>query len=154
MADLPTQTAGHQLRDIDFHAWTQHQAAALRERRLEVLDAEHVAGEIEALAQAVATELRSRFAVLFQHLLKWQYQGGLRGRAWESAVAEQRHALRGLFEKNPSLERVRERATFDGYQDALVRVELETGYPRDVFPSSSPFTFEQAIDDAFWPDLT
>jgi hypothetical protein len=109
---------------------------------------------IAALRQAVEGEVRNRFGVLLLHLLKRQYQCGLRGRAWESAVAEQRHPLRRLFEGNPSLESARDLAMFDAYQDALLRAELETGYPRDVFPSSSPFTFEQAIDDAFWPDLT
>ena len=28
----------------------------------------------------------------------------------------------------------------------------ETGLPESDFPKSSPFRYEQAIDDQFWPD--
>jgi hypothetical protein len=47
----------------------------------------------------------------------------------------------------------RDQAILEAYDSALTRLKLETGYPRDVFPSSPPFTFEQLVDDDSWPEL-
>jgi len=35
----------------------------------------------------------------------------------------------------------------------LVGAARETGLPESAFPAVAPFSFGQAIDDAFWPEL-
>ena len=40
----------------------------------------------------------------------------------------------------------------DAYGDARLEAERETGFEAETFPEACPFTFDQAIDDAFWPD--
>jgi len=40
----------------------------------------------------------------------------------------------------------------DAYGDAVLRAERETDLPRDLFPWACPYSFEQAIDDTFWPE--
>jgi hypothetical protein len=63
-----------QLYERDFYAWTQEQAALLRSGRLEQLDTEHLAEEIEALGRQERRELVNRLGILLGHLLKWQFQ--------------------------------------------------------------------------------
>ena len=40
----------------------------------------------------------------------------------------------------------------DAYGDAVLRAELEMNVARDMLPWSCPYGFEQAVDEAFWPD--
>jgi len=34
----------------------------------------------------------------------------------------------------------------------LIKAEHKTGMPISIFPAQSPWTFEQAMDNAFWPE--
>ena len=59
--------------DTDFYAWTQQQAAALRDRKWMILDVEHLAEEIESLGRSERYALESHLQNLLTHLLKWRY---------------------------------------------------------------------------------
>ena len=63
-----------QLYDQDFVRWTEQQAAALRQAAgLGVnlsLDWENLAEEIDSLGRSLKRELRSRVAVIIEHLIK------------------------------------------------------------------------------------
>ena len=76
--------------DKDINAWAQEQARLLRAGRFEMLDIEHIAGEIEDVGKSEQRELASRMAVLLAHLLKWQYQPERRGASWEKTIKAQR----------------------------------------------------------------
>jgi len=97
-------------------------------------------------------EVRSRLALIFQHLLKWHYQPALRARRRVNTLRVQRRDLEAVFEDSPSLrkfaaeERVWAMAFASGRQDA----EQETG----VFGiyDVSPWTLEQVLDPDFLPD--
>lgn len=60
--------------DDDFFAWTQEQAAALREMPASAvgpgIDIAHVAGEIEDLGKRDLREVSSFLELLFEHLIK------------------------------------------------------------------------------------
>ena len=58
----------------DIVAWAHGQAKLLREGRLDALDLEHLAEEIETMSASEKRELKNRFAMLLQHLLKWEFQ--------------------------------------------------------------------------------
>ena len=139
------------LYDRDLHAWAIEQAALLRAGRLSEVDVQHIAEEIEALGRTEKREMVSRLAVLFLHLLKWAYQPEGQGKSWRLTVEEQRRQLTRHMRDNPSLPAWQDEAMADAYGDAVLRVERETDLPRDLFPWACPYSFDQVMDDGFWP---
>jgi hypothetical protein len=138
--------------DSDFYAWATEQAALLRAGRLSEVDIEHIAEEIETLGRGERRELVNRLAVLLLHLLKWEYQPERRGKSWRLTIEEQRRQIVRHLRDNPSLRAVQDEAMADAYGDAVLRAERETDLPRDLFPWSCRYSFEQVLDDAFWPE--
>jgi hypothetical protein len=142
------------LHDADTARWAEEQAALLR-RRAELanndeLDWLHLAEEIESVVASEKREVRSRLALIIQHLLKWQYQLALRSRSWETILHVQRRDLLDVLADSPSL---RPFATSDltasfvhGRHDA----EQETGLLH--LPVDCPWTLDQVLDQAFLPD--
>jgi len=63
----------------DINAWANEQARLLRAGRFDLLDVEHIAGEIEDVGKSEQRELASRMVVLLAHLLKWAYPPERRG---------------------------------------------------------------------------
>jgi hypothetical protein len=70
---------GSALYATDIIAWASDQARLLRTGRLDRLDVEHLAEEIEDVGKSEQRELASRMAVLLAHLLTWQFQPQRRG---------------------------------------------------------------------------
>ncbi len=139
------------LYDLDYHAWGHEQAAALRRRSANEIDWDNIAEEIEGLSKTTAAELRSRYIVILTHLLKWLYQPEKRSRSWFGSVDEQRQRIDMHLKENPSLKSL-EHDLFEGaYRVARSRAARETKKSKSTFPEESPFTLEQAKDDAFWP---
>ncbi len=138
--------------DADFHAWANEQATLLRAGRLSEIDVEHIAEEIEILGRGEKRELVSRLSVLLLHLVKWAHQPERRGKSWELTIKEQRRQLVRHLRDNPSLRAWTDQAMADAYGDAVLRAELEMNLARDMLPWSCPYRFEQAVDEAFWPD--
>ena len=66
---MPSNTS---LYDRDFYAWANEQAALIRAGRLEEVDLENVAEEIESMGRSERRELINRLAVLLLHVLKWK----------------------------------------------------------------------------------
>ncbi len=140
------------LYERDFYAWTTEQAALLRAGKLDRLDIENIAEEIESMGRSEKRELVNRLAVLLTHLLKWRFQPGFRGNSWRLTIMTQRRALIRHLRDNPSLRSLIAEALRDAYGDARIEAERETGLDGGLFPVESPFTFEQAINEDFWPD--
>src|SRR4051812_35335973 len=66
------------LYDEDFYAWTQQQAALLREHPLgrdNRLDIEHISEEIEDLGRSELHACQSLCEHIIEHLLKIEYSG-------------------------------------------------------------------------------
>lgn len=70
----------------------------------------------------------------------------------ELTIKERRRQLARHMRDNPSLGAWTDEALADAYGDAALRVERETNLLRDMLPWSCPYQFEQAMDEAFWPD--
>ncbi len=87
----------------DINAWAIEQARLLRAGRFDLLDIEHIAGEIEDLGKSEQRELASRMAVLMAHLLRWQYQIDRRGASWEKTIKAQRKEISYALDESPSL---------------------------------------------------
>lgn len=138
--------------DRDFYAWANEQAALLRAGRLTEADIENIAEEIESMGRSERRELINRLTVLLLHLLKWQFQPGLRGNSWRLTIEEQRYRLEDHLNDNPSLKAQLTTAMRDAYRLALVEAERETGLARSTFPPASPYVYEQVTNPDFWPE--
>ncbi len=144
-----------ELYDHDYYAWIQDQVRALRERRIEDVDWEKVAEEIEDLGKSEKRALKSQLAQLLEHLLKLEYaparlrSANLRG--WQVSVRSVRRAVAELLHENPSLQtrinQVLPSAYLDGRDDALGALNL----PDSAIPEAAPWSFEQVMDDGLLP---
>ena len=142
------------LYDRDFFAWANEQAALLRSGRLSEADIAHIAEEIESLGKAEKRELVSRLTQLLLNLLKWQYQPNRRGPSWEATITVQRDDLADHLADNPSLQPRLPEISANAYRKAAITAHGETNLPMQIFPTVCPWSFEQIMDPAFWPDRT
>ena len=138
--------------DLDFHAWANEQAEALRRRSANEIDWDNVAEEIESLGKTEARELYSRLVVLLTHLLKWRFQPEGQGNSWRGTINEQRRAILKHLRENPSLSAREDQEFTDAYEAARARASADTGLDDEVFPERPPFTLEKAKADDFWPE--
>ena len=136
----------------DFYAWANEQAALLRAGQLDAADIEHIALEIESMGKTEKRELANRLAVLLLHLLKWQYQPKRRGASWQATIRVQRRDLTIHLADNPSLKARLPEAIDQAYGNAVIEAAAETNCPEETFPQACPWSFEQIMDELFWPD--
>ncbi|MBF0391891.1 MAG: DUF29 domain-containing protein [Alphaproteobacteria bacterium] len=140
------------LYERDFYAWANEQAALLRAGRLAAADIEHIAEEIESMGKTEKRELVSRLAVLLMHLLKWQFQPTGQCTSWRLTVKEQRREVVDHLADNPSLVSKLPETLAGAYARAQLSAARETALPETAFPASCPWSFEQILDEAFWPE--
>src|SRR5215471_12801358 len=117
------------LYDQDFYAWTQEQAALLREGAVQDLDLPHLAEEIESLGKSDLRALESHLEVLVLHLLKWQYQPGgrLTGHSWYDTIVEQRRQISLVLRDNHTFRRLIPAILLDVYPSARQRAAVAMG---------------------------
>src|SRR5262249_30995992 len=139
----------------DFYAWSQAQARALRERRLDQLDLENLSEEVEDLANSLRRELFNRLRVILVHLLKCQYQPERRSPSWESTLLEQRLQVGDLLEQSPSLKREVPELAAKAYKTApryaALQMRLDKKDIPRIFPARCPWTADQIFDLDFVP---
>jgi hypothetical protein len=140
------------LYESDFYAWAVEQAALLRSGKLAQADIDHIAEEIDSMGRTEKRELVSRLTILLLHLLKWRFQPTLRGRSWRLSIEGQRLDVEAHLADNPSLKAGLEAAIAQAYRRALIDAERETGLDPAPFPAACPWSFEQMMDAAFWPE--
>ncbi len=140
------------LYDTDFYAWTKQQSGLLRAGKLDQSDIINIAEEIEDMGKNLKRELESRLKILFIHLLKWQYQPGHRGNSWRYSIEEQRAELADHLKDNPSLKSRLPEAMERGYKYAVNGAAGETGLSKATFPEICPWSFDQAMDNEFFPE--
>ncbi len=128
------------------------QAALLRAGNFSAADIANIAEEIESMGRGEKLELVNRLTILMAHLLKWQYQPGFRSPSWSSSIREQRIRLRSHLKDNPSLKGKLDDSFAEAYELAVIGAARETGVPEAEFPKTAPYRFDEAADDAFWPE--
>ena len=134
------------LYDTDYVAWLSEQVAHLRAGRLQELDIENVALELESLMKTERRELRSRLEVLILHLLKWDHQPEQRSNRWRATVADQRRRIRDLLLDSPSLKQEVGPICKAVYADAVQGAAIETQFEETAFPQMLPYTVEQIFE--------
>lgn len=139
------------LYDQDLYAWALASARIVREGRLDELDREHLAEELESMAKSELRALESRLAVLLAHLLKWQLQPDHRSKSWQRTLIEQRKRIARLLRDSPSLAPKLSALTPDAYDSALRLAAEDTGLDESDFPQTCPYALEALLDFDFYP---
>jgi len=139
--------------DSDFHAWALRNARLLRAGRLDELDVEHIAEELESVGASERRELLSRMQVLMVYLLKHQYQPSRRGKSWRLTINHQRTSIERLLEQSPSLARLFDAANLAKvYRKAVRDAVIETDLDAHLFPAECPYSLDELLDDDWLPE--
>jgi hypothetical protein len=143
--------------DDDFYAWTQHQAAVLREMPAtdNRFDREHVVEEIEDLGKNVRKAVRSQVRRIMEHFLKLQYSPAQEPHAdWMASIVDARVELEDDLTPTLRADAARELARL--YRAA--RKQAGLGLERysehgaaDLMPSECPYTLEDILRDDWYP---
>lgn len=143
-----------ELYERDYYAWILDQVRALRERRIEDVDWENVAEEIEDLGKSEKRALVSEIARLLEHLLKFAYapapmrDWNMNG--WRITAEDARRKIRRRVKESPSLAAKLDEAFAEGYEDGRTAALIAMRLPKAI-PETCPWTIEQAMDDGFLP---
>ena len=133
----------------DFYSWTQEQARLIRAGRLDAIDRENVAEEIESLGREQFNKLESALRVLLIHFLKWDHQPDLRSRSWILSIAAQRVEIEDIIGDNPGLKPRIEEAVARGYRKARIAAARETDLELDSFPGQCPYGWDEITNREF-----
>ena len=141
----------------DFYAWTQHQAAVLREMPVadNRFDRENVAEEIETLGRSERDAVRSQVRRIIEHFLKLQYSPAWEPRyGWMGSIIDARQSI---FDKiSPTMRRELEGELSRLYRDGRKRAEVGMiGHGESevaqLLPGTCPYTFDQICQDDWYP---
>ena len=147
-----------ELYDQDLYAWTQEQAARLREGAWHELDLEHLIEEIEDVGHSQRDALASHLIILLTHLLKLAVAAHHRpndlaraSRGWRTTCRTQRRLLAKRLRRNPSLRPTVPEECAEAYE--IARDEAATALEVDetTVPLTCPWTPEQVLDEDFFP---
>jgi hypothetical protein len=133
----------------DFYTWLMEQGAHLRAGRLEALDRENLAEEIESLGREQFNKLESAVRVLMMHMLKWDHQPNLRSRSWILSIEAQRLELDNVLSDNPGLKSRIVEATSRAYRRARIEAANETRLEKNEFPEECPYTWTDVVAREF-----
>ena len=140
------------LYDTDFAAWAFEQAELLKSGKLNQLDLENLAEEIESMGRNDHRALGSHTTVLIHHLLKWQFQPERRGNSWRLTIGTQRTAINKLLKESPSLKADLNNPEWlqKAWKEGAHRAKKETDLHYD-FPVCPVWTVDEILDDDFYP---
>jgi hypothetical protein len=136
----------------DHYGWSLATAELLRHKKYHEVDMDHVIEDLEDMARSDVRELISRLAILMAHLLKWQFQPDFRSRSWSGSIGEQRRRLRRLLKESPGLKTRIDESCEEAFGDSLMILQKETPIDLKILPVQCPYTFDQCMDEAFFPD--
>ncbi len=134
------------LYEHDFVRWTEEQARAIREGRLDALDRDNLAEEIESMGRSDRREVTSRLAVIVQHILKQRLQPALDGPSWRSTIRTQRKHIAALLEESPSLRGYLDAALERAHPLGILYAVRDTALPDDMFQGER-ITLADALGD-------
>lgn len=171
MARTAVRRGAADLYHRDLYSWSLEQARALRKRRLGALDFENLADEVENLAKSEVRELTSYAARILEHFCKFAHWTWLRQgneRIWRAEVDAYRGRAARTLRGSPGLKPILGQILEDAWDDARRELVKEaaksaisdthfarfTGLGKQAYPAVCPWTFEQVMDENFWPEPT
>jgi hypothetical protein len=137
--------------DKDLYGWAVHTAQLLKDRKMNEVDFDGIIEEMEALGRSEKHEFINRLSLIMAHLLKWQFQPNMRSHSWIYTIEEQRKQARIHQKDNPGLKSKLDEIITDSYDVAISKATRETGFNKKTFPTECPYTFDQIMDDQYYP---
>ena len=131
------------LYDTDFVAWADETAALVRAGRLDEVDLEHVAEEIEGLAGSDRGAVRSQLESLIMHLIKQKIQPERDGASWRASIVDAQREISNYLHYSPSLGRHLSEILEQVYRQAGRYAKSETSMHKASLPSTCPWTLDQ-----------
>jgi Domain of unknown function DUF29 len=145
------------LYEQDFVRWTEQQSSALREAAAVgtnlPLDWENLAEEIGSLGRSQRHELRSRIAVVIEHLLKLEHSPAVDPRrGWIDTIGRERFNIEDLLQDSPSL-RSQVRTIIDQLQPRVARLAATSlfGYGETARKLPVPSYSEEQVLGEWFP---
>jgi hypothetical protein len=138
------------LYEVDIVLWAKQQVDALRRRAANEIDWDNVAEEIEDVGRRTEDRIEGALITAIVHLLKWRYQPRARSNAWKGVIVAERDRIDRLVHRNPSLAAWPAKVLAQIYPAARRQAEAETGLTG--FADACPWTIEQVLEHAFWPE--
>lgn len=135
--------------DRDVYTWALEQARLIRAGRLDEIDRDNVAEEIESLGREQFNKLESALRVLLLHMMKWDFQPERRSRSWVLSIKEQRLEIEDVLSDNPGLKPRSPEAIARAYRKARLEAARETGLALDRFPEACPYAFDDLSSRPF-----
>ena len=124
--------------ETDGFGWACAQSRLIRQRRLDSVDWDNVAEEIESVGKSEQSAAESALRILMAHILKWQAQPERRGRSWALTIAEQRLRYEQRLARNPSLKAVAEEMRTRAFPRARIEAAREMDVPLRTLPLDPP----------------
>ena len=152
---LPTRNAKSKIKDLydrDYHLWLEETSELLKAQDFANIDLENLIEEIESLGRSERNKIISSLRLIYQHLLKWQYQPNKRSTSWHYTISRERDNVSDYIEDTPSLKNLLQddTALTKAYQRGRRDAVRETGI--NNLPQNCPYSIEQALDHNFLPE--
>jgi len=156
-------TGARGLYDVDFVAWTEQQAEALRATAHggtnQPLDWENLAEEIESLGKSDRRELRSQIYRIIRHLTKLQFSQATDPRGgWRDSVRDGRKQADLVLADSPSLKPQLDQFVSEESPGAIKRAVADLGEFGEVDAATqralrqTQYTVDQVLGDWFPPE--
>ena len=145
----PTSDNFTSLYEHDYYAWLRSQVRALREHRINEVDALNLAEELEDVTRSMKKGLKSQLVRLIAHLLKWPVQAEHRkqnpsaGHRWLASIQNARDEINDDLAESPSLKSYLPEVFSKAYRAAINAGVEDTGLPESAFPASCPWFHER-----------
>jgi hypothetical protein len=135
--------------EADVYTWVQEQVALLRAGRVDALDLENIAEELNDVGSEQYDKLESAIEVLVAHALKWDFQPERRSRSWTLTIAEQRVRIDRQLRRNPGLKSRIAEATAEGFRVGRLRAAREMRRKPASLPDECPYTWDDILSRPF-----
>ena len=145
---MDTQAGLLHLYANDEHAWLASQAAALEDGRLGDVDRLNLAEFLRSMSRSEEREVRSRLAVVLQHLLKLRYQPERSTSSWTVTLITRRGELNDILDHSATLRRVAAEQVEAAYARGRRLAAAETRLPPSTFPAACPWTLAEVLDES------
>ena len=139
-----------QLYERDYHLWLEFTTQLLKNKNFNQLDLDNLIEEIATLGRSEKNKVISSLKLIYQHLLKWQYQTES-SKSWTDTIRRERNNLADYLEDMPSLKKfletpeAREKAYRRGRRDAIEETEILN------LPQDCPFSLQEVLDLDYLP---
>ena len=114
----------------DAYGWAMAQGRVLRERRVDAVDWDNLAEEIESMGRSERRSLESNLMQIALHVIKWRMQAERRGMSWWLSIMNYRDAAVRDLRGNPSLKPELQGLLDDALTIARRTAQVETRLPR------------------------